>query len=836
MLTLKAPIKLHTAQALTMASAESFGERIIGNYHILNAKIAPKDLLFLLTAPPEVLQEQGGMTTLVNNDTRVDLSNVTVDVVNHVINRILLDGTSQFTYQDQVYITSVLNRLGITNVEQFMAQVRQLRIETENTKHMTKLYRSELERTLRYKLAEEKTVKLPVPAAAEGEEQVGADPVVEMSVEIFNRLGTAKLYETIHHFQKNITKAENHIQHNELCLAEHLRLSNELSLTQIKQQLFEQPQIDLTHHVNHYELGTILEVPGSEEEVLSQAAVAALVSAVDNTVTEVINRPEIYQQQWMRLERALWQSATNAVFRYESYHNYEENLPVVVELNAEHVWNRYATEMRQYLTLRQYQNERIEQLALKNVFLRSETTEHSDTENYHIDQEKEPAAVQLTAETVLKRYANDMRQYLTQQHLQNRQGDQYISKKTFTADDTALTHLTQVTEETDVILSGRTEIRSERERLRAAIRELVVTQMTGKVEEKLLPMERQTLLHREINTADTSVKAEEEVQQTVPQPRYGGERGDAVTVVPPKYTQPMPESSLPPMELTAREAEQQAPELLVEQIQQIDQHNRTVLQQIQNAMEIRNLQPPKVPVPDLKRTMRDSLRALEQPELVLREIYEEGARQREQKSPYTAREEAILSQASPADRVLYERVLAYQKDPHGALEQGLVRRGDPAALQAQLRNLEVQEPQVLEHLNTMRETKEYYEETETVLERILHHTVRGARVDERRMTPGAVRIVHKQTAPDISEEVLQRLEQRNTSEIVKTENNESVTRRNTSHTEISNEEHTVVQRTTEDITELVNRTLSKQMRTISDQVYRQMEKRLQTERSRRGRF
>ena len=49
-------------------------------------------------------------------------------------------------------------------------------------------------------------------------------------------------------------------------------------------------------------------------------------------------------------------------------------------------------------------------------------------------------------------------------------------------------------------------------------------------------------------------------------------------------------------------------------------------------------------------------------------------------------------------------------------------------------------------------------------------------------------------------------------------------------------EHKVVTQTTEDITELVNRTLSRQMKTISDQVYRQMEKRLQSERNRRGRF
>ena len=148
MLTLKAPIQLHTGQALT-TSCEAFGERIMGNYNILNAKITPKELLLLLTAPPEVLEEQGGMTTLVNNDTRVDLSRVTVDVVNNVINRILLDGSNNFTYQDQVYITSVLNKLGVTNVAQFMEQIRQLRSENENTVQLTRVYRAELERVLR---------------------------------------------------------------------------------------------------------------------------------------------------------------------------------------------------------------------------------------------------------------------------------------------------------------------------------------------------------------------------------------------------------------------------------------------------------------------------------------------------------------------------------------------------------------------------------------------------------------------------------------------------------------------------------------------------------------
>ena len=772
MLTLKAPIQLHTGQTLT-TSCEAFGERIMGNYNILNMRITPKELLLLLTAPPEALEEQQGMTTLVNHDTRVDMSNITVDVVNNVNNRILLDGSTSFTYQDQVYITSVLNRLGINNVEEFMTQVRQLRIETENTNHMTRLYRGELERILRYHSENESIVQAPVPASAEESGEVVTDPRVDMSIEILNRLGASELYETIHRFQQNVSRAENSIQHNELRLAEHLRLSNELSLVEIKQQLFEQPHIDLTHHVNHFELGTILEAPDSEEAVLSQAAVAALVSAVDNTVTTILNRPKIRQEQWIRLENAVWQTATNAVSRFESYHNYHEIPPAVTQLSVENAWNRYAADMRQYMALRQYQSNRI---------------------------------------------------------------DQYLSKNEYASENTVLTHLARVDEENEYLFPERTDIRVDRDRLRTTIRELVTSQVVGGRDSRFISREKEFLRHREVLSVEDQHGDRQSAIQDPAAAWSPGERPEVTLPVVSRSSVPAPEPAMPPLELTAREAEEQAPEILVEQIQKIDQNNRTVLQQIQNTVQLQKMQTPPVPAPDMKRTMRDSLRALQEPELVLREIYEEGARQREQRSPYTAHEEAILRQASPADRALYERVLAYQKDPGGALAKGLVTPGSPGVLEAQIRQMEADRTQELTHRDTVREAQEVYENTETVLDRVLHHSTRGTRVEEHYTSPGAVRIVHKQAAPDISEEVLQRLEQRNTSEIVKTETNESVTRHNTSHTEISNEEHKVVQRTTEDITELVNRTLAKQMRTISDQVYRQMEKRLQTERSRRGRF
>ena len=353
MLTIKAPIQLHIAQGLT-GNSDTFGERIRGNYGMLGARYTPKDLLFLLIAPPELPEEMGGMTTLVSQQNSVDVRSVTMDVVNNVVNRIMLDGTQQFTYQDQVYITSVLNKLGVTNVEQFMEQIRQLRTENERTVQLTKLYRSELERVIQRQTAGEHAPALPISAAGAEEEQTAvSDPRTSMSLNILQRLETTKLYETVHNFQRNWSRGATHFQNNEFRLAEQLRFSNSVSLAQIKQQIYEQPQLNLLHHLNRYETSVMLEAPENEEAVLSQAAAAALVSAVDNTVTEVLNRPQIRQEQWLRIENAISQTAENTLSRFESYHSQTNQNTLHPVPDAQAAWNYYAQELQEYRALYQ---------------------------------------------------------------------------------------------------------------------------------------------------------------------------------------------------------------------------------------------------------------------------------------------------------------------------------------------------------------------------------------------------------------------------------------------------------------------------------------------------
>ena len=1000
MLTLKVPIQLHIAQNLT-GNAEAFGERIRGNYGLLGAHFAAKDLLFLMTAPPELPEDLGGMTTLVNQQNTVDVRSVTMEVVNNVVNRILLDGTEQFTYQDQVYITTVLNRLGITNVAQFMEQVRQLRVENESTVHMTKLYREELERILQRQAAGEAAPALPLPAAKEEEAPAPArDPRVTLCMEILNRLDTTNLYETVHAFQRNWSGGINTFRNQELKLSEQMRFSNAVSLAEIKQQIYQQPNLHLLHHLNAYEAGILLEAPRDEEQVLSQAAAAALVTAVDNTVVEVLNRPQLRQEQWVQVTNALWQVAENTLSRFETYHS-QPQPPADLSVRTDVAWNNYVQELKEYQTLyRQMYPKAADRLAPplghredgrtvlthlikeggteETLLKRSAVLRETDTEKYFTEntlRENQRQVIRELKGPAAQLFGRDTVPDTEELHLtyrnESREGDQVQYQE-----NTEIIHAHEqppVAAERAEAPEGRiaegekpadreTLLRQERERQLASerLREVIQRQMqqgsapssapgeavpmipalrreepgeeeagaaekflsekTGKEKHFTYEYSRESqrqiiqellrtagaipggtavppgeiwnlthlnqiregdLIHRQENgerltvEEQTAIKeriAAQELQRLWPpkpsthtvmlhrehtyreQEQMVRESRETAEPLPPvrervetgmpwlelrQRTETQPVAPVQPVPLTPREAEEQAPEVLLEEMTRIDQHNRTILQAVQEESQRKETQ--IFTGPDIQRTMRDALRALNEPESVLREVYAQREEPAAMAHPeLTPREEALLRQAEPEDRALYEAVLAYQKDPEGALAKGLLKPGNLGALHAELKKAVREEtPLELAHPGEedQRQREWLRERSETVLERFHHLPIQPRTILEPPGTPPqAVKIVHKQAAPDVTEELLEQLEEQRTRSTVHTDTHEEVTRRQSHQVDVNQMERKVVAQTTEDITELVNRTLARQMRTISDQVYRQMEKRLQAERSRRGRL
>ena len=235
--------------------------------------------------------------------------------------------------------------------------------------------------------------------------------------------------------------------------------------------------------------------------------------------------------------------------------------------------------------------------------------------------------------------------------------------------------------------------------------------------------------------------------------------------------------------------------------------------------------------------MADALRSMDAPEQVIRELLEQPTAQKAKAPQPPQQLDLMLNQADAATRSLYESILLYESDPASARDRGIV----PASLgglNSEAARQRREGAQLLEQLeHTRQESTVERERTETVLEHLRQDAAQEERAPQA-PTPqrSPLHFVHRQQEDQFTDELLERLEQRQTSVVKQEVSTQTVTRQIQEQIQNVDANQSLVTQTSEDITALINRTLAKQMNLISDKVYHQMEKRLQTERYRRGRF
>lgn len=322
MLTLLSPIRLKTASPVLMGDFDLFSKRICGNYEIMCARFTPKELLLLFLSPFELPEGFGGTFILTSQNSAIDESKLTLEVVNQVVNRILLAENARFTYQDRVYITWVLEKLGITNTTEFLRQVRQTREENRSLRQLNALYESHL--TLVQSLSEQALRQYP-SASAEHKDAPERTPSRErlfLQNAIYRRLGTSRLYREVNLFQQDQNAAERRFQRAEFHTAEQLRLSALLRLSELKRHRTLSGSFALCNLVNRYERGGLLPPPKNEQQVFRQLAAAALLNTIRQSLTLQAFQLTRTQQShfWLDLSAAVGESGGNTVARYEMWH------------------------------------------------------------------------------------------------------------------------------------------------------------------------------------------------------------------------------------------------------------------------------------------------------------------------------------------------------------------------------------------------------------------------------------------------------------------------------------------------------------------------------------
>lgn len=268
MLTIKGPIELKTNKTFT-GHFEGFAERIEANYSVMGTKIEAEDLLHMVTSPPEIFIEEGGDVNVLNSSAVFEGQSQKIDIVNNLMNRIVVDADYGLTYQDRIFITNVLTKLGVTDVKSFMKRVSNLEFDTIETAKLTNDYFSELAQSVN---------RIENIALHSGEETRTLETEREerskaFYTSIMDRLKTAAIYQIVRNFS-DITM-NNTISEGLVLNSEQNFLTKKVLLNSLREDLSGE-RLPLTYRSEEY----IEEVNGPSEEITDIAVTRALSASV----------------------------------------------------------------------------------------------------------------------------------------------------------------------------------------------------------------------------------------------------------------------------------------------------------------------------------------------------------------------------------------------------------------------------------------------------------------------------------------------------------------------------------------------------------------------------
>lgn len=271
-------------------------------------------------------------------------------------------------------------------------------------------------------------------------------------------------------------------------------------------------------------------------------------------------------------------------------------------------------------------------------------------------------------------------------------------------------------------------------------------------------------------------------------------------------------------------------EAVEQKIRQINQQNIENFNRYQEILQQQGQTEQKAR-PSVQRMRQESLKALQNPAQLIEEYRQETKVRQEQRLEHFQKFSQILPEET---KRIYERLEQYQCSKGHTAGQEDVAENNIGLLLHDIQQIE-RESRTQEQLSE-RETEQINRISETVLEK----WEEGKRTEPRTQTrteqeQTSVSLVHKSVENQIDEEMLEQIlnQNRTTREKVQVEEQEREEKQ-VRHTTIHRQEQNTLIKEAEDLTELIQRGVQRQIGNISDQVYSKLEKRLQNEKKRRG--
>lgn len=140
------PVAIQSAFPI-LTFKDVLGEKIRGNYLSFGLSIQAEDLIFMTIQPLQIYIEKGQYDGIVAEHKTINNNSLKVEMLNQLINRIMFFGSAGFTYQDEVFVSLILHKLGIKNTAGFMAWVKNYREKSKSVISLLKAYREALSDT-----------------------------------------------------------------------------------------------------------------------------------------------------------------------------------------------------------------------------------------------------------------------------------------------------------------------------------------------------------------------------------------------------------------------------------------------------------------------------------------------------------------------------------------------------------------------------------------------------------------------------------------------------------------------------------------------------------------
>ena len=351
MLTVKAPIELKCNTSM-VSSWEKFYHRISGNYEVMSSGIEHEDLLHVMSVPPEVYIGDSGMTSLVNHTRIQNHQETKLEIINNLLNRIALTEQADLTYQDRVYITEVLNKLGIQNVSRFMEQVFALRRETQTTEQLISLYWNHLEELNQVVQQYSHVEKAGKTVTENLESRTG----LHLHEEIMNRLQTGAVYQILSNFYSSYNNSNQYVSGSELQITEQKRAAANILLNRLKNVVREDRVPLVYRHENYYETMNPEENQMDPDTMNAWITSAVLLNLVDNLYFSRFERQLKKHETWLNMKNALYQTMDNTLWRMRnetSSHYNTQNSRNALVVYQRQVYEQELEAVYQLLALRQ---------------------------------------------------------------------------------------------------------------------------------------------------------------------------------------------------------------------------------------------------------------------------------------------------------------------------------------------------------------------------------------------------------------------------------------------------------------------------------------------------